>query len=263
MHVETQTSLRDDFIHTDVISNYNGIIGAGDTELHLNFLSDVEATEYFKLLQSEIEYQQWYHMPDNKDRLLPLKRIKRALAVPDSNGNIPYYRFTVNDQSHYGIMTPMTPTVEIIRKKILNFFGYDLNHAVVLLYRDGSDCIGYHKDKTLDLDETSPIISVSLGRERTYSLTDDIRNPTKTQEFKLPNGSLLCLGPKTNSNFYHAIKPCEDTKNENGIRISLTFRKADTYKTPSGELVGKGAVYQSHNWPVELKGRHVSSKLQI
>lgn len=45
--------------------------------------------------------------------------------------------------------------------------------------------IGFHKDKTLDLDEEAPIVSISLGRPgRPYILRDNIFQPTQ-QSFGL------------------------------------------------------------------------------
>jgi alkylated DNA repair dioxygenase AlkB len=66
----------------------------------------------------------------------------------------------------YGVQTPITPAVERLRRLVVERTGVEYNHAVVLLYRGGGDCIGFHHDKTLDLDETAPIASISLGVAR-------------------------------------------------------------------------------------------------
>jgi alkylated DNA repair dioxygenase AlkB len=121
----------------------------------------------------EIVYQQWYHMPGARKSqhkpLLPLKRIKVAMTVAeDAQGRWPLYRFPVNNQQRYGETRPMTPTVEKIRLQVEAALGnkWHFNHAVVLFYRGLDDCIGFHKDKTLDLTPGAPIVSVSLGCER-------------------------------------------------------------------------------------------------
>lgn len=166
--------------------------------------------------------QQWYHMPDRKHPDQPLhklRRIKRALANKTADGLTPYYRycmipslvlttyrFPVNDQDRYKILTPITPTIEKIRQRVSTKLGINPTHCVVLLYRGGNDCIGFHKDKTLDLDETAPITSVTLGVERPYVLRDDIFKPSIEQQFVLPHGALLELGAKTNQEFYHSVK---------------------------------------------------------
>merc|ERR1711904_728141 len=101
----------------------------------------------------------------------------------------------------------MTPSVERVRRMVEETFEekYIFNHAVVLYYRDLDDCIGFHKDKTLDLVPGAPIVSVSLGCERVYMLRDSIRNPSLTQAFVLPHGALFSLGYNTNESFFHSI----------------------------------------------------------
>ena len=155
----------------------------------------------------------------------------------------------------------MTPTIEAIRLRVNALFGIEFNHAVVLLYRNGDDSIGYHKDKTLDLDETSPVISLSLGVPRLYTLRDRIHGPTKQHEFVLPHGALFGLGRQSNESFYHSIRPSESLEEfgemQTTARISLTFRRVLTYRDPVTHTIsGKGAQYQSPNWPEELQGRH-------
>lgn len=233
-------------------------IGSGDTKLIRDFLSKEEADiAYEKLYGGEIEYQQWYHMPSKKDNLLPLSRLKVAIA--DTKDNLtPCYRFPVNNQSQYPMFSfDKYPTVEMIKNKLIELTNVPFNHAVVLLYRDGNDCIGFHKDKTLDLSTTSPIASISLGEERSYLLRDNIRCPTKSQEMILNHGSLLLLGPKTNEEWYHSV-PITHTSTNIKPRISLTFRVVTTFKNEiTGELVGQGETYKEYNWPTELGGKHV------
>lgn len=244
----------DEIMPTTLMSD-SEVLGSGDVVLYKNFVSESEANELFEELSVSVDFQQWYHMPSKNENPHPLKRIKRIMANIDCQERIPYYRFPVNDQISHGMITPMMPVVENLRKRINEMLNVDLNHVVVLLYRDGSDCIGYHKDKTLDLDEEAPIISLSLGGTRTYCLQDLIFNPKIHQEIELENGTLLVLGGKTNNTFYHSIKPSCDSDAK--PRISITFRRAVTYLLPDGSLEGKGELYQTLNWPEELKGNHV------
>lgn len=189
-------------------------IGAGDTTLDVGFLAPEEADAAFAALQvgGEIPYQQWYHMVPRKSKsapLLPLSRIKCALAVPDaSDGWMPHYRFPVNDQNRYPVLpVSSSPTLEGILTKLRAKTGIAYNHAVVLLYRDGEDAIGFHKDKTVDLDPSAPIASISLGAARPYVLKErEIFNPKSVVEFSLPHGCLLQLGPQTNAGWYHSIR---------------------------------------------------------
>jgi hypothetical protein len=280
-------------------------LGSGDSTLYTNFLSAEESNEIFDSLfhENEFKFQQWYRMPsapssnskpDNEKELIPLRRVKIAMAIPHEDGTIPHFRFPVNNQSAHGIISPMTPIIANICQKISNFLHVPFNHAVVLLYRDDEDCIGYHKDKPLDLDDNAPIATISLGFPRTYSLRDTVHKPRKQQTFLIPSGSLFALGPLTNQQMYHSILPVDSVDNLSPLppappvsaseeedfvfeetppvlsadpvppepavsraRISLTFRKVDTFHDPiTGELKGKGAAYQTLNWPEELHGFH-------
>jgi len=250
----------------DSSRNLDGL-GSGDTQLYVDFLEPEERDAAFRNLCSsdEFQFQQWYHMPNFKrpqDGLQPLRRIKVAMANPHADGRIPLYRFPVNHQSRYGELVPMTPTVEHLRQKMEAHLGLSpengFNHAVVLLYRDAQDCIGFHKDKTLDLAEGSPVVSISLGAERTYVLRDHIHTPKCQQQLKLPHGALLVLGAKSNEEFYHSIRQdAADAVDGPRARVSVTFRRVATFKDmKTGEVTGQGAQYQSLDWPVDLRGSH-------
>jgi uncharacterized protein (DUF924 family) len=234
-------------------------IGSGDTILNNNFLSKEEAdTAFFALTDGkEINYQQWHHMADKKFNLLPLSRLKITMADVDDNNLIPHYRFPVNNQNQHGIFSFNTSnTIKKIKEKLIAQTGIFFNHAVILLYRDGNDCIGFHKDKLLDLSENSPIASISLGEERSYILRDSIHNPLISQELKLKHGSLLLLGPETNKKYYHSI-PIE--KISVGQRVSITFRVVTTFKNiKTGEIIGQGEKIKSYDWPEDSYSFHVN-----
>ncbi|HJZ23687.1 MAG TPA: alpha-ketoglutarate-dependent dioxygenase AlkB [Candidatus Babeliales bacterium] len=246
-------SFSNDEVSPTSIMSDTTVLGAGDIIVHKNFMSVDESKKLFEEIMQNVDFQQWYHMPNKDEDPKPLKRIKRIMATPNSDGNLPYYRFSVNDQSGHGVIA-IPAFMNDICQKINNMLGVELNHIVILLYRDGDDSIGFHKDKTLDLDENAPIVSLSLGGTRTYCLRDNNLKPTIHQEIDLENGTLLVLGPHTNENFYHAIKASDKTVMQ---RISITFRKAVTFKRPDGTIIGKGDKYQTLNWPEELRGNHV------
>jgi alkylated DNA repair dioxygenase AlkB len=235
-------------------------LGAGDSSYFPGVFLKEEADAMLARLMpgGEIPYQQWFHMPDPKHprrALRPLSRIKVAMAVPDERGWVPHYRFPVNDQHRHGVIAPMTPTVDGVRRRVEALTGERFNHAVALVYRDGGDCIGFHKDKTLDLDPTAPIASVSLGAVRPLRLRDDIFTPTIEYELLFEHGAVFVLGPRSNTEFYHAI-PRLEGPSPTGPRVSLTFRRALTFRDAEGRLHGQGARYESLNWPAELKGLH-------
>jgi uncharacterized protein (DUF924 family)/alkylated DNA repair dioxygenase AlkB/Ran GTPase-activating protein (RanGAP) involved in mRNA processing and transport len=232
-------------------------IGSGDTYVTHEFISEEESAAAFQnLFNGEIQYQQWHHMPDKNGKLLPLSRLKIAMADEDEDGWTPHYRFPVNNQEHHNVH-PFSKTVAQIRDKLVEHTKIPFNHSVVLLYRDGNDCIGFHKDKMLDLSPDNPIASISFGQERVYMLRDNIHNPTQSQELKLKNGTLLQLGPKTNDEWYHSVPM--DKNNNLGPRISITFRVVTTFRNKlTGEMKGQGEKYSDYNWPLAIGGAHIN-----
>ena len=237
--------------------------GSGDTTFHKDFLTGEESSRAFEALSSSIQWQQWHHMPDKKKKCLkPLSRVKVSMAdeIVDEDGEtwIPHYRFPVNNQSAHTIFSIQeNPSIQMIVDRASKHTSVDFNHVVVLLYRDGSDCIGAHKDKLTDLDPEAPICSVSLGAERPYVLriSPFPAQSTTNQKLILKHGGLLVLGPKTNKEFYHTVPKLEEAC---GPRISITMRKVTTFRNvKSGILKGQGEAYDTHDWPTELRGSHV------
>lgn len=152
------------------------------------------------------------------------------------------------------------------------------NHVLIQLYRDGSDYISEHADKTLDILIGSNIVNLSFGASRTMALkskkyitskscspTQDIATPTVnslptspqleriTQKIPLRHNSAFVLGWETNRYFLHSIKQdkrliTEKSPDEyafNGERISLTFRTIATFRRINGSLYGQGAKIKS------------------
>lgn len=260
-----------DITIVDTTAPHSGL-GVGDSAYEPGLLDRDEADRALHALRpapefgGEIDYQQWHAMPrkpGSRKPLHPLRRLKIAMATPDSaTGRVPHYRFPVNDQRRHGVVVPMTPTVDAIRRRVEARTRVSFNHAVVLLYRGPDDCIGFHKDKLLDLDPQAPIVSVSLGAARTYVWRDDMFQPTRQIELRLGHGSLLVLGPKTNAAMYHSVrKPTADDLSKDpslatGVRVSLTFRRVATFVDADGRLYGQGSAYPELNWPTELRGAH-------
>jgi len=260
-------------------------LGRGDTTFHQDFLTDEEATQIFDALYEDIEWQLWHHMPDKKPkRLKPLSRVKVSMAdevtLEDEDGTwMAHYRFPVNNQSAHKIYSiKANPHIQMIVNLASERVGHRFNHVVVLLYRNGHDCIGAHKDKVTDLDPEAPICSVSLGAERPYVLRTSPfpSQSTDSQKLILRRGGLLILGPQTNQEYYHSVPKLEVNSpslatdgldshslpsKSSGPRISITMRKVTTFRNiETGALKGRGEAYVTHDWPTELRGVHVPYK---
>ena len=237
-------------------------LGAGDSSYCSAFLDPDEADRTLRALLpegGEIAYQQWFHMPDPRhpDRpLRPLRRAKIAMATAPAEGRTPLYRFPVNRQHRHGIVSPMTPTVEALRQRVSALTGRTFNHAVVMVYRDGNDSIGLHKDKLLDLDPEAPIACLSLGQPRPLLLRDHLHHPTIQQQLLLASGSLYLIGPRTNAALYHAIPPLSEGDGPCAPRVSVTFRRTCSFFDADGHVYGQGAAYPTLDWPEALRGAH-------
>jgi len=93
--------------------------------------------------------------------------------------------------------------------------GY--NAVLCNLYRNGTDSVALHADAE---PEMGPVIaSVSLGAERLFRLRG--QNGAIAFAERLPQGSLLIMGGKTQKNFKHEVPKEPDVAQP---RINLTFR---------------------------------------
>src|SRR5438552_15733398 len=96
--------------------------------------------------------------------------------------------------------------------------GY--NAVLCNLYRDGNDSVGLHADAE---PEMGPVIaSVSLGAERSFRLKG--QDGAVAFAERLPHGSLLIMGGKTQKNYKHEIPKKPDVAQ---ARIKLTFRRIE------------------------------------
>jgi hypothetical protein len=143
-----------------------------------------------------------------------------------------------------------------------------LNHALIQLYRAGTDYISEHSDKTLDIAPDTFIVNASFGAERVMRLrtkraitsnTTTTSPPTQsssnqlrtTHRIHLPHNSALLMSLPTNAKYLHSINPDKRLSSEltpaekayEGQRISLTFRKIATFlDVESKHIWGQGAI---------------------
>jgi alkylated DNA repair dioxygenase AlkB len=95
-------------------------------------------------------------------------------------------------------------------------------------YNDGKDQLGWHADDSPEMDDTRPIVIISLGGEREIWFrkrpSEDPLNTAVNETYKvlLPNGSICVMPPGMQDTHQHRI-PKSD-KHTCAPRISLTFR---------------------------------------
>ena len=116
---------------------------------------------------------------------------------------------------------PWPPELTGLRERLCAELGTGFNSVLANLYRDGSDCMGWHSDDETELGPAPVIASLSLGATRRFVLKHR-KEPQRKLEIALPHGSLLVMSGATQRNYRHALPR---TAKPVGERINLTFRR--------------------------------------
>ncbi|KAK3395231.1 hypothetical protein B0H63DRAFT_427314 [Podospora didyma] len=252
-------------------TTFSGPLCEGDTTIIGNVLPPALAANAFERLLDEVSWAGMSRLGGE---------VPRRVAVQgeiDEEGNLPVYRHPTDESPP---LLPFSPTVLEIKRDIEKHLGHPLNHVLIQHYRNGSDYISEHSDKTLDVMRDSFIANVSLGAERTmvFRTKRPEKDPSKTaaagsdeespqdvrsqetpaekaqrqvQRAPLPHNSLCRMGLATNMRWLHAIRQDKRSDKEksaaemacSGARISLTFRRIGTFLDASQTLIwGQGAT---------------------
>lgn len=226
-------------------------IGSGDSYYISKFIkSDAERKDIFRNLLDEVEFEQMFNISPN-NAVYPLPRLVAAqtdCTLDESTESTPIYRMPGCNECN--IQTkPWSKTVKYVRDLASKLIGQEFNHCVIGLFRDQNDSLAYHKDKLLDLEEDSVIISVSFGEDRPIYFKSE--KDSSEEIINLKAGSLLAFGQKTNHQFKHTIPKLDEPV---GARISLSFRTVATkcvknIETNTFEIIGQGTEHQTVNYP--------------
>lgn len=107
-----------------------------------------------------------------------------------------------------------------------NSLGYgEYNLALANFYENGGHYIGAHSDSEPQLVKGAPIVSVSLGQERTFRVR---RKDTKQiiKDIELGNGTFVIMGGEMQERYLHEVPKVTGKAGESmGRRINLTFRQ--------------------------------------
>jgi alkylated DNA repair dioxygenase AlkB len=141
-----------------------------------------------------------------------------------------------------------------MRQRVSQVSDYPFNAALLNLYRDGNDSVGWHSDNEKELGARPVVATLSLGAERRFDLrpcrkssnqvgtqvANKARIRRKTSHLYLPHGSLLIMAGDTQNHWQHRVAR---TKGLVAERISLTFRYV--YRPATGNFSGKDSP--AHN----------------
>eukprot|EP01084_Bolivina_argentea_P278926 476734_1 len=205
-------------------------------------------------LLSQIENESEY-IPRSKmtftiyGKTMELPRDKQFYGDTLQNGYKPLYRYGGN---YLPKVYDFPKTLKMLRDKVKEY--QYCNHCVLNRYKNGTDYIGFHRDKTKDFLVNSGVIILSFGTERILRFKRDdniikkiilkannnnndkveidmIKKLPKLVNLRLKSGSLCFVGDKTNTYYKHSI--VKQSKNViKGKRISLTLRNIHTQFKP-------------------------------
>ncbi len=115
---------------------------------------------------------------------------------------------------------PMPAIVDRLRQRVELLAKASFNSALCNLYRDGSDCVGYHADDEPVFGGDPIVASVSFGAARLFKLRRN--DGSDKQQFVLGDGTLFIMGRGVQKEWKHSIPK---SKKPTGERINLTFRQ--------------------------------------
>ncbi|MBY6205357.1 alpha-ketoglutarate-dependent dioxygenase AlkB family protein [Halomonas denitrificans] len=127
------------------------------------------------------------------------------------------YRYSGGDY----LAAPWHPEVGLLRDRLAEELGVGFTSALLNLYRDGADGMGWHADDEPELGREPTIASISLGAARRFLLRNrDDRS--RRFEYRLGAGSLLVMEGDLQHHWQHRVPK---TARPVGPRINLTFRR--------------------------------------
>ncbi|MEZ9898532.1 alpha-ketoglutarate-dependent dioxygenase AlkB family protein [Vibrio breoganii] len=114
---------------------------------------------------------------------------------------------------------PWPALIQPIKQRVESIAQQSFNTALINLYRDGQDHMGWHSDDEKSLGTAPIIASLSLGASRRFILK---HKQTKQKiEYILEDGALLVMAGDLQAHWQHCIPK---TTKVSQPRINLTFR---------------------------------------
>ncbi|MEZ5320872.1 MAG: alpha-ketoglutarate-dependent dioxygenase AlkB [Microthrixaceae bacterium] len=111
----------------------------------------------------------------------------------------------------------------------------------VLLYRDGSDAIGFHRDRAMRWLDDTLVAIVVLGMPRPFVLrprTVAVGASSRDVDLSAGDGDLLVMGGRTQADWLHGVPPHPGAR----PRISMTWRWTSRRGRPDDSVSYGAAV---------------------
>ena len=179
----------------------------------LYYIPDVftrkQSDTYFNQLFTEIRWKQE-----------PIKIFGKEVLQPRLTA---WYGDIKKPYAYSGItMAPdhwIHPLLEI-KSVVEKYSGVESTSALLNLYRDGNDGLGWHRDNEKVLGPAPTIASVSLGTVRTFQLRS-YKDKKNLISLDLQPGSIVVMKGESQRIWEHRIPK---SKKAHGARVNITFR---------------------------------------
>jgi len=175
------------------------------------FFGTIESDYYFKSLCDNMPWQQEPVKIFGKEVMQP--RLTAWFGEKDYR----YAGITMNAR-------PFDKKLQAIKCKVEQFAGEQFNGALLNLYRNGNDSMGWHRDNEKSLGINPFVASVSFGATRKFLLRNYNDHSIST-ELELHHGSLLLMRGETQNCWQHAVPK---SRKQTDPRINITFRQVKT-----------------------------------
>lgn len=189
-------------------------IDDGDLTFYRRAFDEEESTTLFQALLAQTAWTQ--HIVTVYGRRIAAPRLSAWYGDPGAS-----YRYS----GLYLEPLPWTETLSEVLRRVEYMAGTRFNSALVNLYRDGRDSVGWHSDAEPELRRDPVIASVSLGAVRRFVLQH--KKTGRQVVLELPSGSALVMGGAIQHYWCHTLPK---TSRRVGPRINLTFR---TVRSPA------------------------------
>ena len=120
---------------------------------------------------------------------------------------------------------PWTNLLLSIKREVEDLVDHAFNSALLNLYRDNNDRMGFHSDNEPSLGDKPIIASLSFGATRKLVFKHKRNKSLDPIGVNLVSGSLLLMKGETQKNWNHGINRQTE---KCGPRINITFRNIFT-----------------------------------
>ncbi|MCF6133237.1 alpha-ketoglutarate-dependent dioxygenase AlkB family protein [Flavobacterium wongokense] len=168
-----------------------------------NFFSKEESDYYYTVFLNQTSWRE-YDMP-MYDKIVTAPRMVSWFEDGENDGR-----------------QKLTPDLLTIRERVEAETQIKFNAVLLNLYRNGSDGVSWHSDKTGSTNKNMNIASVTFGETRMFRLRHKFLKHIPQLEIPLFHGTFLWMAGSTNSYWEHQVPK---TTRDVLPRINLTFRQ--------------------------------------